>query len=60
MKGTHNIPFLIKNASKNIEIVITGRNPDKLFLESADYVTEMKLQKHPFEKGISARKGIEF
>lgn len=54
------IDDLIKNASKNIEIVITGRNPDKLFLESADYVTEMKLQKHPFEKGISARKGIEF
>ena len=29
-------------------------------LERADYVTEMTLRKHPYEKGISARKGIEY
>ncbi len=42
------------------ELVITGRDPDAELLARADYVTEMKLVKHPFERGIKARKGIEF
>ena len=42
------------------ELVITGRDPDQALLERADYVTEMKLVKHPYEKGVKARKGIEF
>ena len=49
----------LKN-NKNIEVVITGRDPDKLFINIADYVTEMKMIKHPFEKGVAARKGVEF
>ena len=44
----------------NAELVITGRNPDEALLARADYVTEMKLVKHPYEKGVKARKGIEF
>ena len=42
------------------ELVITGRNPCEEVLARADYVTEMKLVKHPYEKGAKARKGIEF
>lgn len=42
------------------ELVLTGRNAPDFLLQAADYVTEMKAVKHPFEKGISARKGIEF
>ena len=42
------------------ELVITGRDPDQALLERADYVTEMKLVKHPYEKGVLARKGIEY
>ena len=42
------------------ELVITGRDPDLALLERADYVTEMKLVKHPYEKGVLARKGIEY
>jgi cob(I)alamin adenosyltransferase len=44
----------------NAELVITGRGPDEELLARADYVTEMKLVKHPYEKGAKARKGIEF
>lgn len=44
----------------NTELVLTGRNPAALLLEAADYVTEMKCCKHPFERGIAAREGIEF
>ena len=42
------------------ELVITGRNPSDEVLARADYVTEMKLVKHPYEKGAKARKGFEF
>lgn len=44
----------------DIELVLTGRNPSEALLAHADYVTEMKKEKHPYEQGISARKGIEF
>lgn len=51
---------LINNRPNFLEIVMTGRNPEKFLMDAADYVTEMKCKKHPFEKGIQARKGIEF
>ena len=35
------------------EVVLTGRNPPPALLERADYVTEMKLRCHPYEKGDS-------
>ena len=50
----------ITNAPKSIEIVMTGHNPSPRFLAAADYITEMKKHKHPFDRGMSARKGIEF
>lgn len=42
------------------EVILTGRKPAKELLERADYITEMKAVRHPYEKGISARKGIEW
>lgn len=42
------------------ELVMTGRYADFAVLEKADLVTEMKEIKHYFQKGISAREGIEF
>jgi len=42
------------------ELVITGRDPDAALLARADYITEMKLARHPYEKGVLARKGIEY
>lgn len=42
------------------ELVLTGRDPAPELLERADYITEMKLVRHPYEKGVKARKGIEF
>lgn len=50
----------ITNAPKSIEIVMTGHNPSQRFLAEADYITEMKKHKHPFDSGMTARKGIEF
>jgi len=43
-----------------IELVITGHQPVAWLIDAADYVTEMKKIKHPFDKGIAARPGIEY
>lgn len=50
----------IANAPSSMEIVLTGHNPGKRFIETADYVTELKKIKHPYDKGVSGRIGIEF
>lgn len=42
------------------EMVMTGRKPADFLKEKADYITEMKCVRHPFEKGTAARRGIEF
>ncbi len=49
----------LNNKPKNLEVVLTGRNPSQELLEIADYVTEMKKIKHPIDNGVDARKGIE-
>ena len=43
-----------------LEIVMTGRDPANFLYKYADYITEMKAIRHPYEKGITARRGIEF
>ncbi len=48
------------NEDKNFEFVLTGRNPSIQLIEKADYVSEVKAIKHPFDQGINSRKGIEF
>ena len=43
-----------------LEVVLTGRGPSERLVALADYVTEMKKIKHPYDQGVLARKGIEF
>ncbi|MCX7711134.1 MAG: cob(I)yrinic acid a,c-diamide adenosyltransferase [Clostridia bacterium] len=51
---------MIKNKPVPVELILTGRNVPKEIEEIADYVSEIKCIKHPFQKGIPAREGIEF
>ena len=51
---------MLKGRPANIEIVMTGRGAPAAIVEYADLVTEMTLIKHPFDKGVDARKGIEY
>jgi len=51
---------LIQGKADTVELVLTGRYAHEKILELADYVTEGKMVKHPFQKGISAREGIEY
>ena len=43
-----------------IELVLTGRDAPQFMTEAADYITEMKKIKHPYDKGVNARIGIEY
>lgn len=42
-----------------IELVMTGRNPSQTLLACADYISEVKKIRHPFDRGIQARLGVE-
>ncbi|MGI6084130.1 MAG: cob(I)yrinic acid a,c-diamide adenosyltransferase [Acetivibrionales bacterium] len=42
------------------EFVITGRRATQTMKDYADYITVMNKEKHPYDKGINAREGIEY
>ena len=54
------IKNIIDRRDPLVEIVMTGRGATRELIELADLVTEMKNIKHPFDKGLPARRGIEF
>ncbi len=49
----------LKNRPAQLEVVLTGRYPSDQLLELADYVSRIDKVKHPYDKGIPARAGIE-
>ena len=51
---------LIKLKPEKVDLVLTGNHAKPELIEIADLVTEMKEIKHPFQKGIRAKKGIDF
>ena len=42
------------------ECVLTAHTAPQWMLDAADYATEMKCHRHPYQRGISARQGIEY
>ncbi len=50
----------IERKPVDVELVLTGRRVPEEILSRADYVTEMREHKHPYQHGIQARQGIEF
>ncbi|MEA2031349.1 MAG: cob(I)yrinic acid a,c-diamide adenosyltransferase [candidate division Zixibacteria bacterium] len=51
---------ILEVRNDRLHMIITGRNARSWLVEKADLVTEMKEIKHPFQKGIQARKGIDW
>ena len=49
----------VRNKPERLELILTGRNPAEWMIECADYVSEIKKVKHPYDRGIPARTGIE-
>jgi cob(I)alamin adenosyltransferase len=54
------IAFIDAVNDRKTEIICTGRGAPQWLIDQADYVTHMREVKHPFLKGIHARKGIEY
>jgi cob(I)alamin adenosyltransferase len=50
----------IKNKPENVEIVLTGRYAHPEIIKNADYVTEMLEIKHPYQRGVESRLGIDY
>ncbi len=55
-----NVLDLIKLKPKDLDLVLTGNHARDEVIRQADLVTEMRQVKHPFQKGVKARKGIDF
>jgi cob(I)alamin adenosyltransferase len=51
---------LIDDKPEGVELILTGRRADSKLAQSADLVTEMLKIKHPYDKGVAAREGIEY
>ena len=51
---------LLNNKPELLELVITGHRPDDWMLERSDYATEMVKRKHPYDRGVPARRSVEF
>lgn len=54
------IADLMKNKPGQVELILTGRYAPQEIIDLADLVTEMREIKHHYQKGIPARKGIEY
>jgi cob(I)alamin adenosyltransferase len=51
---------IVKNRPKHLSLILTGNYACDEIISLADLVTEMKEIKHPYKKGIKAKRGIDF
>ena len=58
--GEQEVLALIDDKPPHVELVLTGRGAGAALLERADLVTRMVEEKHPYQRGIGARRGIEY
>lgn len=49
----------LRRKPENLEVILTGNTPDQALIDQADYVSEIRKVKHPFDAGQGARPGIE-
>jgi len=51
---------IVQNRPEHLSLILTGNHAREEIILLADLVTEMKEIKHPYKKGIKAKKGIDF
>ncbi|MEW6674525.1 MAG: cob(I)yrinic acid a,c-diamide adenosyltransferase [Nitrospirota bacterium] len=51
---------ILDSKPEDLELILTGRGASEKIIERADLVSEIKKIKHPFDKGVQRRKGIEY
>jgi len=60
LANLEDVKRIIEGRDQRVEIVMTGRGASAELITLADLVTEVKSIKHPFDKGVKARKGMEY
>lgn len=58
--AAEDVTAFLERRPEGLEVVLTGRDPAPELLALADYVTRMEKEKHPFDRGVPAREGIEY
>ena len=58
--GTAEVVTALRDRPDNVNVIVTGRDCPTEIVEIADTVTEMRKIKHAYDKGIAAKKGIEY
>jgi cob(I)alamin adenosyltransferase len=58
--GLRDVLELIRRRPTHVNLVLTGRRASQQIIDVADLVTEMRKIKHPYDKRMMARKGIDF
>lgn len=51
---------MVQERPSSVELILTGRSADERLIDIADMVTECRKVKHPYDKGILARRGIDY
>lgn len=51
---------ILQNRPRHLSLILTGNHACEEIITLADLVTEMKEIKHPYKKGIKAKRGIDF
>lgn len=51
---------LLSDLPESVELIMTGRNPSEEMIAFSDYWSEVMMKRHPYEKGVMARKGVEY
>lgn len=49
----------LENKPQGLEVVLTGRHADERLCALADYISEVRKIKHPYDRGVPAREGVE-
>jgi cob(I)alamin adenosyltransferase len=51
---------LIRCRPRSVELILTGRGASETLCAAGDYVSVIRAEKHPFERGVTGRAGVEF
>lgn len=54
------VNHLLSDLPESVELIMTGRNPSEEMIAFSDYWSEVTKKRHPYEKGVMARKGVEY
>lgn len=58
--GAEEVLGILRSRREGTEVVLTGRDAPREFIEFADYVSVIDNAKHPYDRGARARKGVEW